>query len=144
MRVITATHMGKPNKIGEYSLSNRLKERENRADYIIITHEYLYDSALSLANHRAAQGLKTAVIKVNDIYDEFSHGIFTPRAIKDFLAYTYNYWSLRPRYVVLFGDANYDYKGIYSYSEPNMVPTYMIPGEFGLVATDNWPTGHMA
>lgn len=136
--VATATHMGTPYKMTKYILSSSLKDRTNMADYIIITHGDLHESALTLANYRKTQGLKVAVIKVNDIYDEFSSGIFTPAAIKNFLAYAYNYWSLRPRYIVLLGDANYDYKDIYNFGEPNMVPTYMIPGEFGLFPSDNW------
>ena len=136
--IATATHMGLPHKMEKYSPSSSLRNSSNRADYIIITHGDIYEEALRLADHRKVQGLKSAVVKVNDIYDEFSHGIFTPGAIRDFLKYAYTSWSLRPRYVVLFGDANYDYKDIYNYGEANMVPTYLVPGEFGLIPTDNW------
>ena len=130
--------IGKPDKIEKYSLSSVLKNATNRADYIIITDEDLFESARRLSDYRSKYGLKTAVIKINDIYDEFSHGIFTPKAIREFLKHAYTNWSLPPKYVVLFGDANYDYKNNYGYGEPNMVPTYLVPGEFGLIFSDNW------
>lgn len=136
--VATVTYTGFPEKIEKYNVSTGLRDKTNQADYIIITHDSLYDSAEALADYRKGQGLKTMVIKVNNIYDEISYGLFTPKAIKDFLTYAYNYWSTRPKYVVLFGDANLDYKDNYHYEEPNMIPTYFISGEFGLIPSDNW------
>ncbi len=127
-----------PAKITKYNRINKWRNTANNADYVIITHDDLYDSALRLAEYRKNQGLKAAVVRISEVYDEFSDGIFTPRAIKDFLVYAYTSWSLRPKYVVLFGDANYDYKDNYKYGEPNMIPTYFVPGEFGLIPTDNW------
>ena len=125
-------------KITKYNRFNKWRNTANNADYVIITHDDLYDSALRLAEYRKNQGLKAAVVRISEVYDEFSYGIFTPRAIKDFLVYAYTSWSLRPKYVVLLGDANYDYKDNFKYGEPNMIPTYFVPGEFGLIPTDNW------
>ena len=83
----------------------------NGADYIIITHEDFYDSALTLANHHHTSGLRVATIKVGDLYDEFNHGVFNPRAIRDFLKYAYVNWARpAPAYVLLLGDADQDYK----------------------------------
>ncbi|MDQ7086511.1 MAG: C25 family cysteine peptidase, partial [Acidobacteriota bacterium] len=41
-----------------------------------------------LVAQRQAQGLQTAVVAIEDVYDEFSYGIADPQAIRDFLAYT--------------------------------------------------------
>lgn len=61
------------------------KSANNGADYIIITHEDFYDSALTLAERRSDSGLRVVRVKVGHIYDEFNDGIFNPQAIRNFL-----------------------------------------------------------
>ena len=52
------------------------------------------------------------VVDVEEVYDQFNHGIFNPIAIQKFLRHTYNHWRApKPTYVLLVGDAHYDYKG---------------------------------
>ena len=46
-----------------------------------------------LAALRQSQGLRVKVVDVQDIYDEFSYGMVTPQAIKDFLTYAYENWA---------------------------------------------------
>ncbi len=105
-----------------------LKNPGNRVDYIFITHPNFAESITPLVEFRSSQGLKTLVADINDIYNEFSDGLFNPFAIRKFLRYAYhNYQQPAPTYVLLVGDAHYDYKNatpstynIY----PNFVPTY--------------------
>lgn len=113
---------------------------ENGADYILITHESFYSSAAVLADQRRVAGLRVAVVGVQDIYDEFSDGLFDPWAIHDFLAYAYHNWQTpKPTYVLLLGDANQDYKDNLATQTPNYVPSWnmssLISGE---VSTDDW------
>ena len=84
----------------------------NQADYIIISHRDFIDSIQSLAAFRRAQGLSVMVVDVEEIYDQFNHGIFSPVAIQKFLRHAYTHWRApKPTYVLLVGDAHYDYKG---------------------------------
>ncbi len=79
------------------------------ADYIVISHGSLITAAHALADYRAARGLRTAVVDINDLYNEFNFGIYHPIAIKNFLRYAYDNWpSPKPAYVVLMGDGTYD------------------------------------
>ncbi len=112
----------------------------NGADYIIITHESFYDSALSLAQHRQRQGLRTAVVKIGDVYDEFSGGVFTPHAIRDFLQHAYENWAApAPAFVVLLGDSSQDYKDNLHNGTVTYVPSMNIESDlFGEVSSDNW------
>ncbi|MEM7348786.1 MAG: C25 family cysteine peptidase, partial [Chloroflexota bacterium] len=112
----------------------------NNANYLIITHEDLTAPATQLANHRATNpDLTVAVVQVVDIYDEFSEGLFTPHAIRDFLTYAYHNWALAPEYVLLMGDANYDYKDYLGTGSPNHIPTYLFESPvIGQTPTDNW------
>ena len=105
-----------------------------QADYIIIIHKTFLESIQPLVDFRTEQGLTVKVVDVDDIYNEFSGGIFTPFAIQKFLQYAYHTWQPPvPTYVLLVGDAHYDYKGIAakhfarnpSYNiYPIFVPTY--------------------
>ncbi|HID62281.1 MAG TPA: hypothetical protein EYP49_06015, partial [Anaerolineae bacterium] len=111
-----------------------LHSTSNGADYIIITHADFYDEVLPLANHRAAQGLRTMVVDVQDVYDEFSYGVFDPQAIHDFLAYAYANWIAPvPSYVLLVGDGNWDFKDNLGIGETNYIPPYLAMVDFNML-----------
>ena len=91
----------------------------NAADWIMITHRSLgWDGSgaqqgwvNSLVSLRQSQGLRTAVVDIEDVFDEFGYGLVTPQAVKDFITYAYESWqSPAPQYVLLVGDTSYDYK----------------------------------
>jgi hypothetical protein len=116
-----------------------LRDPSHGADYVVITHRDFYSDVLPLADYRAAQGLRTLVVDVQDIYDEFSYGVFEPQAIHGFLQYAYANWAPpAPSYVLLVGNGNYDFRG-YASSEPNYVPPYPIylNEDLGEAAADN-------
>lgn len=112
----------------------------NGADYIIITSAAFYASARSLAAHRQAGGMRVATVNVEDLYDEFSDGRFSPVAIRDFLHYAFRHWQRpAPAYVVLLGDANQDYKDNLQSGTKNYVPSYTMESRlFGEISSDNW------
>lgn len=106
------------------------------ADYIIIAHDSFDVSGLEALV--AKRGLQVLSVKVSDVYDEFNHGIFNPKAIKDFLSYAYENYALRPSYVVFVGDANQDYMNRLGYGI-NYVPTHLVQTyTLGDTASDNW------
>lgn len=96
------------------------------AKYIIVSPREFSAQAERLLNYRVNQAqIKTTgiVAYLDEIYNEFSCGSLDPTAIRDFLKYAYNNWSIQPEYVLLFGDGDYDYfntegKGL------NFVPTF--------------------
>lgn len=115
-----------------------LKDPANAAEYIIITHNRFYDNAKVLQDYRRGQGVAIELVDVQDIYDEFNYGIKSPIAIRDFLRYAFFNWNRNPRlkYVLLLGDANYNYKSK-SATSPDFVPTFFYQTEeFGAAATD--------
>ncbi|MEM7355709.1 MAG: C25 family cysteine peptidase [Acidobacteriota bacterium] len=81
------------------------------ADYLMIAHRSLLHAVAPLAELHRRRGLRVALIDVQDIYDEFNHGIVHPRAIRDFLRHAYRRWlKPAPRFVLLVGDASWDTK----------------------------------
>lgn len=100
------------------------------ADYLIITHALFRNEAEQLAQHRSSvQKLRTSVIDVQDIYDEFNFGHLEPKAIRSFLKHAYYFWKRpSPTYVVMFGDASWDYKKNLTTSvKQNYVPSFGNP-----------------
>ncbi len=119
-----------------------LKNPDNGADWIVITHAAFREQAQQLAAHRATfSGLRTMVVDVQDIYDEFSGGLLSPEAIREFLAYAYNNWTPpAPRYVVLFGDGTVDYKNYNPHNtRQQFIPPYLdsVDCFMGETASDN-------
>ena len=79
------------------------------ADYIIITHATFRTAVQRLADYRAAQGLRVAVVDIADLYNQFNNGIVHPRAIRSFLAYTMQAWQPpAPAMVLLVGDGHWN------------------------------------
>jgi hypothetical protein len=110
-------------------LPTNLHDTTQRYDAIIITHSNFKEAADRLAKHRASQGWKTTVVRVEDIYKEFYGGEKSPHAIKRFLKYAYNYWQKpTPAYLIMFGDASWDPRKFqYNSVETDYLPSYGQP-----------------
>lgn len=68
-------------------------------NYIILSHPKLWQEAQTYASYRNA-----ALINVNNLYNQFGYGIQKhPMAIRNFLAYVYNTWSIKPEYLFIIG-----------------------------------------
>ncbi|MGA9120760.1 MAG: C25 family cysteine peptidase, partial [Bacteroidota bacterium] len=105
------------------------------ADYLVISHPLFLSAATALAAERASSlSLRTKVIDVTDIYDEFNYGVLNPIAIKRFLRYAYQHWPTpSPSNVVFFGDASWDPHHYMA----NTINADFIPA-FGVPSSDNW------
>lgn len=114
----------------------------NGADYIIISHANFLQEANKLADYRSTQNLRTQVIDVQDIYDEFNDGIYDPAAIRRFLKYAYENWvKPSPLYVLLFGDTTnmMDKTAAHEANLKTFVPTMMeYTYSWGMTASDNY------
>ncbi|MCX7920202.1 MAG: C25 family cysteine peptidase [bacterium] len=118
-----------------------LRNINQQADYIIITHSLFTSIAERFAIERRNQGLTVRIVHIEDIYDQFSYGIFDPRAIRSFLQYVFYYWKKpAPNYVLLIGDASSDYLGNFANGVINYVPSYRKYIIGGDCASDMWYT----
>jgi hypothetical protein len=129
--------------------ASSLFDADNGADYILITHRDIgwdlngdaYQWLDDLVALRQAQGFRVAIIDIEDIYDEFSYGIKSPQALKDFLSYAYSNWrSPAPEYVLLVGDSTYDPKDHWLEGDSTAyLPAYLIFVDYkGETVTDEW------
>ncbi len=115
---------------------SQLRGFSNIADYLVVAPEEMLGAAQRLALYRAEEGLATMVVSFEDVLDEFNHGISSPHALRAFLEYAYNYWSVPPQYVVLAGGGSFDYLDHLGYGG-NLLPPMMIATENGLYAADS-------
>ncbi len=123
-----AVHSGKykiPNK-GEKETNTNLRGEQLGANYIIISPLIFKEQAERLKNYRSIEAqfpISSKTVYVEDIYKEFSGGSLDPTAIRDFLKYAYENWQIKPEYILLFGDGDYDYLNIEGIGK-NFIPTY--------------------
>jgi hypothetical protein len=95
-------------------------------EYVIVSHPDFLDQANRLADfHKTYSNLTVAVCTPQSIYNEFSSGSQDLTAIKDFMRMLYERSgeSGNPKYLLLFGDASYDFKDILPVNS-NFIPTY--------------------
>lgn len=138
-QALTQEQYLRPTSVARYVFAN-LRSPDNGADYIIITHQDFAAAIQPLAEWYRGQGMRVRLVDVQDIFNEFNHGIFDPQAIHDFLAYAYENWQPpAPLYVLLVGDGNYDPRNYKGFGEPNFIPPYLAQYDYflGESAADN-------
>ncbi|HEV2844158.1 MAG TPA: C25 family cysteine peptidase, partial [Thermoanaerobaculia bacterium] len=109
---------------------------DRRIEYLVIAPRAFSVPAERLAALRRDQGLAAETAYLDQIADEFGGGVPTPHAIRAFLAWAWENWSLKPRYVALAGEGTLDYKNLLGYGD-NLVPPLMVRAEGGLFPSDN-------
>jgi len=139
--IYTSEHFRKPEAITK-DIPSDLRSNFNGADYIIITHKDFSTEAERLAEFRSNEGLRTKVVDLQDIYDEFGTGSMNPENIKDFVQYAYNSWT-KPAltYVLLLGDCThgYDKNVARNWKTPTYLPTMMeYTVTWGILSSDNY------
>lgn len=84
------------------------------ADMIIVAPEFLWSEVQRLAQHRYERdGISSHIVSPRMIYNEFSSGAQDPTAIRNFMKMFKDRTAQGDpmiRYLLLFGDASYDYK----------------------------------
>ncbi|MBA4250181.1 MAG: hypothetical protein C0425_01395 [Chlorobiaceae bacterium] len=105
--------------------NQNLKGNITGARYIIITSKEFLTQANRLKNYRqndSPRKLSSLVFDVEEIFNEFNAGIRDVSAIRNFLRFAYSNWTIKPDYVLLFGDGNYDYRNIEGQGKNFVIP----------------------
>jgi len=83
-------------------------------DYVIVAPSEFLSAANMLADyHKSNSGLSVLVVTPEQVYNEFSSGTKDISAIRNMMRYFYSSATSNnelPKYLLLFGDASYDYK----------------------------------
>ena len=121
-----STNFLQPVAVGK--VNNQDLHGQPAVDFIIITNSSLFPQAQRLAQfHQAKDNLRYSIATVDQVYNEFSSGIPDPTALRDFVKMFYDRAGSnpanKPKYVLLFGDASFDYKDRIN-NNTNLVPAY--------------------
>jgi len=107
-------------------------------DYLMLTPQSHFTQANRLAEiNRQVNGLNVKVATIESIYNEFNTGNPDIAAIRNFVKYVYDNASApenRVKYLCLFGDTSFDYKGRVSSNLYNF-PTWNALSSFNLTSS---------
>jgi hypothetical protein len=108
------------------------------ADAVIISHVDFVARVWALKTQQEAEGYRVALANVEDLYDEFSYGEKTPYALKSFLQKARRDWQIKPRFLLLAGDASFDPRNYLGLGDFDYVPTKLIDTALMETASDDW------
>ncbi len=111
------------------------------AEYVMIAYDpYFADTSLHILDSLRRINFNNSVLTVplTEVYEQFSGGLNTPYAIRDFLKYAYDNWDVRPTHCCLVGDAVLEQRE--NEIPGNQIPSFAPPTlEFGpLLATADY------
>jgi hypothetical protein len=119
------------------SYANSLKKTKDQIDYLVVGPRAFLSTVQPLLDLRREQGLRSRAVSIEDVYDGFGYGESSPQALQEFLAYVYHYWPQpAPRYVLLVGDATYDFKDYLGTGTENQVPPLQVRTSYIWAASD--------
>ncbi len=108
------------------------------ADIAMVTYGPFAAALTPLVQAHQAEGKSSAVVPINDLYDEFNFGERTPVAIRKFLQTAIQNWKTPPTYLLLNGRASLDPRNYLGFGSLDLVPTRMVQSASLMTATDDW------
>jgi len=100
----SVTKIKKASSIQNNGIFNNLLVDFGKSDFIIITHPKLWSASQTYQNYKNTKGFATALINIEELYDQFSYGINKhPLAIQNFVRYMQNSGTIQPKYLFLIG-----------------------------------------
>jgi hypothetical protein len=116
--------------------ATNLRATERSVDYVVIAATHLVADAQALVDLREADGYRVLLVDVDDVYWEFADGEPDPMAIQRFLSFARHQWEVGPRFAVLIGKANLDYRDLLGMGG-NWVPSTLALTDGGLFPSDS-------
>jgi uncharacterized repeat protein (TIGR01451 family) len=95
-----------------------------RVQYLIVTHPTFREAADRIAALKESEGLRSAVVETDDIYDRSSGGIVEARAIQELIRQA-SRRSGALRYVLLVGDDSFDPQDYLGFGAVSFVPSLL-------------------
>jgi len=117
-----------------------LRERQEGADILIVTHPDFAASLAPLVRLREEQGHIVKLVTIDEIFDAFHFGERTPYALRDFLLFSQRNWRRHPQSILLVGDASLDPRNFLGFGDFDFVPTRLVDTAALKTASDDWFT----
>ncbi len=110
------------------------------ADLVIVGPAGLFGAVKPLVERRQSEGLRVALVDIEDVQDEFASGEKSAEALRRFLAQALEAWTVPPRFLLLLGAATYDprdYLGLGG----DLVPSAVVQTDALEAVSDSWFLG---
>jgi len=108
------------------------------ADIAMVPYGPFAATLAPLVGAHRAEGKTSAVVPINDLYDEFNFGERTPYAIRWFLQTAKQNWKKPPSYLLLNGRASLDPRNYLGFGYLDLVPTRMVAATSLMTGSDDW------
>jgi uncharacterized repeat protein (TIGR01451 family) len=108
------------------------------AEIAMVTYEDFAGALTPLVRSHQAEGKSSAVVPINDLYDEFNSGERSPFAIRQFLQSATSNWKTAPKYLLLNGRASIDPRNYLGFGHLDLVPTKIVPTPILMTSSDDW------
>lgn len=103
-----------------------------QTDFILIAPAAFTGRLTPLVEARQQQGLSTVIVPLEEIAGEYGEGSGGPEVINTFLQTAVRNWPPpAPRFLLLVGDASYDFRDYLGAHRENLVPTFLAPVAYG-------------
>lgn len=133
--VLGATRIAAPAQIVP-SRASSWNDPNNKADLVIVAARPFAAAGEPLAAKRTAEGIVTAIVDVQDLYDEFGYGERGADALREFFKRTRD-WKRTPKYAILLGDASFDPRNYLGLGTFDYVPTKLVATQYLKTASDD-------
>lgn len=107
-------------------IENQNLHGHDPVEYTILSHpDFMVQAERMMQLHQSADQMTCRIVTPQVIYNEFGSGKQDPSAIRDYMRMLYERASAenKPRYLLLLGDASYDYKDRLT-DNTNFIPAY--------------------
>ena len=117
-----------------------LRNPENKGNYIIVVPDSLaaFDAFQRFVEHRQNTGFTVVVASAEEVYNQFSHGILSPTAIRNYFRYAYENWGQSELYALLLGDGSYDSRNLRRRGTNLLPVVHRQMLKYGAAASDHW------
>ncbi|HKW57029.1 MAG TPA: C25 family cysteine peptidase [Candidatus Acidoferrum sp.] len=126
-----------PTSLAPHSPSHLARQREG-SDMVIITHPDFAASLGPLVRLHESRGTSVETVTVDDVFDAFNYGERSPFAMRAFLQDAVTRWRVKPKYLLLVGDASLDPRNYLGLGDFDFVPTRIIETAAFKTASDDW------
>jgi hypothetical protein len=108
------------------------------SEIAMVTYDSFAAALTPLVRAHESEGKSTAVVLIDDLYDEFNFGEHSPVAIREFLRNATKAWHTPPHYLLLNGRASVDPRNYLGFGHLDFVPTKIVPTTSLMTASDDW------
>ena len=137
MMAVVDTSVASPSGIHQNHPS-RWYSAQAGSEIVMVTSGDFSAALAPLKLAHEALGKSSALVLIDDLYDEFTFGQHSPAAIRAFLQTAVTAWHTAPHYLLLNGRASFDPRNYLGFGHLDFVPTQIIATSGLMTASDDW------